>query len=249
MRIPRIYLNQPLPASGEVCLGEPESHYLIKVLRMETGRALIAFNGDGAEYEASISSAGKKSAQITVHNKLEINRESPLRSHLAIGISRGDRMDIVLQKATELGVTAITPLFTERTEVKLKGERLEKKMAHWRQILISACEQCQRNVLPELHDACDLTAFLSPSSRQATDTAELKLVLHHRSTQTLKQHATPKSVTLLIGPEGGLSEREIDQALSQGQFTPLTLGPRVLRTETAPIAALTVIQQQWGDFN
>ena len=150
-------------------------------------------------------------------------------------------MDWVLQKATELGVTSITPLFTERTEVRLKGERLDKKQQHWQQILISACEQCQRNRLPELNSACALEDWIP----QAQD--GLRYVLHHRSDGGLPDNPQRQPVSLLIGPEGGLSDDEISAAQAH-QFKALTLGPRVMRTETAPIAALSVLQFLWGDL-
>jgi 16S rRNA (uracil1498-N3)-methyltransferase len=243
MRVPRLYVNAPLQAGSAMQLDEPQSHYLGKVLRMEAGRELIVFNGDGQEYRAIISKVDKRAVAIQVESGETINRESPLHTHLAIGISRGERMDWVLQKATELGVTQITPLFTERTEVRLQGERLEKKMQHWQQITISACEQCQRNIPPQLLPAQDIAAFLQQAD------AGLKLVLHHRSEQTLRQLPTPASVTLLVGPEGGLSEREINAAISHSGYSPLTLGPRVLRTETAPVAALVAVQMLWGDLS
>jgi 16S rRNA (uracil1498-N3)-methyltransferase len=150
-------------------------------------------------------------------------------------------MDWVLQKATELGVTKITPLITERTEVKLGGERADKKMEHWQHILISACEQCQRNLLPELSAPKLFSEWVNECD------AELKFVLHHRDNQGLPQDKHAKSVALLIGPEGGLNDVEIAQAVAQ-QFSPLTLGPRVLRTETAPVAAISLVQYLWGDF-
>lgn len=242
MRIPRVYVNAPLQAGLSLTLDEAQSHYLGKVLRMEAGRELQLFNGDGWEYSAVITQVSKRAVAIEVAGGAEANRESPLSTHLAIGISRGERMDWVLQKATELGVTRITPLFTERTEVRLQGERLAKRMQHWQQITLSACEQCQRNIPPQLLPAQELASFLSQA-----DTG-LKLVLHHRSEQSLRQLPTPSAVTLLIGPEGGLSEREIDLAIQQSGYTPLTLGPRILRTETAPVAALTAVQMLWGDL-
>ena len=243
MRVPRLYLNAQLNAGLSMSLDESQSHYLNKVLRMEAGRELQVFNGDGKEYRATITKVDKRAVEIAVLSGAEINRESPLHTHLAIGISRGERMDWVLQKATELGVTKITPLFTERTEVRLQGERLEKKIQHWQQITLSACEQCQRNVPPQLLPAQDISSFLPQ------DNSALKLVLHHRSEQTLRQLPPPSSVTLLVGPEGGLSEREIESAVRQFDYTPLTLGPRVLRTETAPVAALVAVQMLWGDLS
>lgn len=243
MRVPRVYIDADLPQDGPFTLGDAQSHYLCKVLRMEAGRPLTVFNGDGAEYSATLSQADKRAAVLHIARREMVNRESALVTHLAIGVSRGDRMDWVLQKATELGATRITPLFTERTEVRLKGERLEKKMAHWQQILVSACEQCQRNVLPELHPASAIADFLQ------RDDKGLKLVLHHRSQQALKQMPIPEAVTLLVGPEGGLTQEEIENAQRQHEYQALTLGPRVLRTETAPVAALTAVQLQWGDLS
>jgi 16S rRNA (uracil1498-N3)-methyltransferase len=222
-------------------LTEAQSHYLSKVLRMQAGRELILFNGEGGEYSAEISAVQKKYVEVSVKEFSAENRQSHLRLELAIGVSRGERMDWVLQKATELGVTKITPLITERTEVKLGGERADKKMEHWQQILISACEQCQRNLLPELSAPKLFSEWIN-----ACD-SELKFVLHHRDNQGLPQDKHTKSVALLIGPEGGLNDDEIAQAVAQ-HFSPLTLGPRVLRTETAPVAAISLVQYLWGDF-
>jgi 16S rRNA (uracil1498-N3)-methyltransferase len=242
MRIPRVYVHASLAVGASLSLEEAQSHYLGKVLRMEAGRPLLVFNGDGREYSARITQAGKRCVEIQILDAQQTHRESPLHTHLAISISRGERMDWVLQKATEIGVSKITPLFTERTEVRLQGERLAKKMEHWRQILISACEQCQRNVLPELAEARELDNFL------AVENPGLKLVLHHRSEDTLKQLPTPSAVTLLVGPEGGLSDQEITSVIQNFHYSALTLGPRVLRTETAPVVALTSVQLLWGDL-
>lgn len=241
MRVPRVYINQPLTTGLTVTLNAKTSNYLCNVLRMDAERELIVFCGDGKEHSATLSLAHKKHAEVTINSSTELSRESSLHTHLAIGISRGERFDFVLQKATELGITEITPLFTERTEVKLKGDRLEKKAEHWQQILISACEQCQRNTLPILNPATSYANFLGQSP------AGLKLVLHHRSDKSLNQHSTPEQVTLMIGPEGGLSEEEILLAEANG-FNALTLGPRVLRTETAPIVAISAVQLLWGDY-
>lgn len=242
MRVPRVYVAAPLAVGQLLPLEEMQRHYLGKVLRMEVGRPLLVFNGDGWEYSASVSRMDKRELEIHILEARNPQRESALRTHLAIGVSRGERMDWVLQKATELGVSKITPLFTERTEVRVTGDRLSKKMEHWRQVTISACEQCQRNVLPELAPVQDLAEFLR------VENPGLKLVLHHRSEQSLKQLPSPAAVTLLVGPEGGLSDQEIAAAMAQFHYVPVTLGPRVLRTETAPVAALTAVQLLWGDL-
>ena len=241
MRIPRIFTPQAITISSQLELPEAQSHYLGKVLRMQAGRELVLFNGTGGEYSATIEEVLKKSVSVRVGNFTAGNRQSPLDLELAIGISRGERMDWVLQKATELGVTKITPLVTERTEVRLGGERADKKMGHWQQILVSACEQCQRNLLPQLSEPLDYQDWVGQCE------AELKFVLHHRDSRRLPTGENPQSLALLIGPEGGLDDGEISQALERG-FTPLTLGPRVLRTETAPVAAISLVQYLWGDL-
>lgn len=241
MRIPRVYLAQPLSITEQLLLNESASHYLAKVLRMGPGRELILFNGAGGEYLAEIIEAGKKSVSVRIKSFSADNRESSLSIELAIGISRGERMDWVLQKATELGVRKITPLITERTEVKIAGERQDKKMQHWQQILISACEQCQRNILPQLNEPMEFNNWVK------VVTAEKKFVLHHRHEKTLQTNEKPSSVCVLIGPEGGLNEDEIQLAESHS-FASLRLGPRVLRTETAPIAAISLVQYLWGDL-
>lgn len=241
MRIPRIYTTVTLASNSQVELEDNIAHYLGKVLRMSTGRELVLFNSHGGEYQATIIDINKKSVRVEVGAFNAENRASPLKTHLAIGLSRGERWDLVLQKATELGVTEITPLITERCEVKLSGERLEKKIAHWQGIIISACEQCQLNILPALNAPVHFNQFI------AGDHSNLNLVLHHRSDKKLHDYSAPKSCTLLIGPEGGLSDEEITLA-QKNSFNALTLGPRVLRTETAPLTALSVLQMAWGDF-
>lgn len=241
MRIPRIFTEQHLLTGEIILLEESASHHLSKVLRMQAGRELILFNGAGGEFVASIIEITKKHAHVAVGEHTTDNRESPLQLELAIGISRGERFEWVLQKATELGVTKITPLITERTEIKISGDRQEKMYERWQQILISACEQCQRNLLPELSVPIQISDWLPKVNSDA------RFVLHHRDSKSLPTDKNPQSVTLLIGPEGGLSDREIARALEQ-HFKALTLGPRVLRTETAPVAAISLVQYLWGDF-
>lgn len=241
MRIPRVFTEQNLLSGEQIELEESASHHLSKVLRMQAGRELILFNGAGGEFAATIHEVSKKHVTVSVQEHSVDNRESPLELELAIGISRGERFEWVLQKATELGVTKITPLITERTEVKVGGDRQEKMHDRWQHILVSACEQCQRNLLPQLSAPIQISDWLP------TVNSDLRFVLHHRDSQRLPADKTPISVTLLIGPEGGLSEREIAHALEQ-DFNALTLGPRVLRTETAPVAAISLVQYLWGDF-
>jgi 16S rRNA (uracil1498-N3)-methyltransferase len=241
MRIPRIFTTSQPVSGNTLALEEGPSHHLGKVLRMQPGRELVLFNGQGGEFQAVISAVNKKNVAVDVGEYRADDRESPLPLELAIGISKGERMDWVLQKATELGVTRISLLQTERTEVRLNGERLDKKMEHWQNIIVSACEQCQRNRLPTLGAPMALSPWLD------TVEASHRFVLHHRDNQGLPEAQQADSVALLIGPEGGLSDVEIDQAVDK-RFQPLTLGPRVLRTETAPLVAISLVQYRWGDF-
>lgn len=242
MRIPRIYTSQALD-SGTALLLEPEpSHHLTRVLRMGQGDALVLFNGSGGEYPATITGLGKKQVEVLTGALCHLDNESPLQIHLGIALSRGDRMDWVMQKSTELGVRAITPLFTEHTGVKLTGDRAQKKIQHWRQVVVSACEQCGRNLLPAVHAPQKLDEWLANT---ATD---LKFVLHHRADRVSEQgDPAPASIALLIGPEGGLNDGEISSAEDAG-FLSLRLGPRVLRTETAPLSAIAILQARWGDM-
>ena len=242
MRIPRVFTTQPLSIGGMIQLEVGVARHLTSVLRMMQGQNVILFDGHGGEYNAELTDVKKGAARAKVGEFVDTDRESPLKIELAIGVSRGERMDWIVQKATELGVTGIMPLFTERCEVKLNAERLEKKTRHWQQVGVSACEQCQRNTLPVIQPAVSLEQYLSTANEG------LKLVLHHRSSQRLNEMRNQNNhVTLLVGPEGGLSEREISLANNTG-FSPLAIGPRVLRTETAPLAAISIIQSLWGDM-
>lgn len=241
MRCPRIHSPQPLAAQATFELAAEASHHLARVLRMQAGDALVLFNGDGGEYPATIAAVDKRSVTVTTGQRAENVPESPLHLELGIAMSKGERMDWIIQKATELGVARIVPLVSERVELKLQGERADRKLAHWRGIAIAACEQCGRNRLPDIADIRPLAQWLEQT------TAERRFVLHHRSAEGLNATQAPASVALLIGPEGGLSDAEI-AAAERHAFAPLRLGPRVLRTETAPLAAISVLQYAWGDL-
>ncbi|MCI1007995.1 MAG: 16S rRNA (uracil(1498)-N(3))-methyltransferase [Pseudomonas sp. PGPPP4] len=239
MRLTRCHLDLPL-ALGRLDLPEAQAHYLGRVLRLAPGDAVQLFDGSGREYLGQVAEVGKKTLSVELTEELPGQPDSPLRIHLGQGLSRGERMDWAIQKATELGVAEITPLVSERCEVRLKDERADKRLQHWRQVAISACEQCGRSTVPLIHPPQLLADW------QATLDADLKLVLHPVA-EPLESHARPTRLALLIGPEGGLSEAEVTAARAAG-FQPARLGPRVLRTETAPVVALSVAQQLWGDF-
>lgn len=207
---------------------------------MAEGDALQVFDGSGMEFRGTLLEVGKKRVTVRLDESFAGQVESPLQIHLGQGLSRGERMDWAIQKATELGVSEITPIFSERCEVRLKDERADKRLMHWRQVAISACEQCGRSRVPVIHPPLLLADWIKQTQ------AELKLVLHPVA-EPLVSHAKPASLAFLIGPEGGLSDAEVEQAHGAG-FLPARLGPRVLRTETAPVVALAVAQQLWGDF-
>jgi len=201
---------------------------------------LILFNGDGRDYPAQLTALGQRPT-LVVGTPGEVERPAPIQIRLAIGVSKGERMDYAIQKAVELGVSRISPLFTERSVVQLGGERLERRMAHWRGILIGACEQSARRRLPVLDEAVRLEGWMATAPTGG-------LLLDARAEQPLVAVPPPETeVTLLVGPEGGLAPGERDRALRHG-FLPVRLGPRVLRTETAPLAAIAAIQALWGDF-
>ncbi len=250
MRVPRVYLDQALQSGAELALDKAAAHYLVSVLRLRADDSLIVFNGSGGEYAATLQSVTNKQATITVGSHSLGVAPSPVQIVLAIGLSRGERMDWVIQKAVELGVNEIIPLFTERCEVKLKGERALKKRGHWQQIAISACEQSQRNDVPTIKPAQSLSEFLTAVATPGN--TDLKLILDPRAEQSLSstllnQGASANTVVLLSGPEGGFSDGEIELAQQEGVIS-AGLGPRVLRTETAPLAALSMVQALLGDM-
>jgi len=236
----RIYQPGPLEVGGCVTLDKHSSNHLIKVLRLKNNNAFTLFNGKGHEYKARLNIIGK-SAHAHIEASSQPNNESALNIHLLQGISKGDHMDFAIQKAVELGVTSITPIITERTVVNLKNDRKQKKLQHWQAIIISACEQSGRNTLPKLNTICDLSQVLTNQA----DT--LKLILNPLSEVHLQSIAPKKYIQILIGPEGGLTETEINITTTAG-FNGIKLGPRILRTETAALAAITSVQLLWGDL-
>ena len=239
MRLSRFFIDAPL-SLGAHELPEAQAHYIGRVLRMAEGDAVQVFDGSGQEFRGTLAEVGKKRVLVQLNEQFAGQVESPLRIHLGQGLSRGERMDWAIQKATELGVNEITPIFSERCEVRLKDERADKRLLHWRQVAISACEQCGRSTVPVIHPPLLLADWLKQAE------AELKLVLHPVA-EPLVSHARPQTLAFLIGPEGGLSDAEVEQAKTAA-YHAARLGPRVLRTETAPVVALAVAQQLWGDF-
>jgi len=242
MRLTRVYLDAPLEAGGRVALTGSAARHLTRVLRLRPGQALTLFNGGGGEYAATIEAMHGEKVEVAVGEAQAIERESPLILTLAQGVSRGERMDLVVQKATELGASSIVPLLTERSVVRLSAPQAARKLEHWRAIAVSACEQSGRNRLPKVLSLLPLADFLGQAGSGS------RLLLSPTGSTRLQDVPAPiSSVTVLIGPEGGLAGAEQSAALAAG-FTAVRLGPRILRTETAAIAALTVLQREFGDL-
>lgn len=239
----RVYLDARLEPGLRLPLPEAAFRHLIQVLRMGPGEAIRAFDGRGTEFEARIESVAKREAWVELGVPVEVLAESKLHLVLAQGVSKGDRMDYTLQKAVELGVSAIQPLLTARSVVRLDAERSDRRLDHWQGVIVSACEQCGRARLPSLATTARYADWLS----QTGPTPGLRLVLDPEAKSGLRGLQSSERILLLVGPEGGLSAEELAQASAAG-FQGVRLGPRILRTETAGVAALAALQTLWGDL-
>ncbi|UXI69367.1 16S rRNA (uracil(1498)-N(3))-methyltransferase [Tahibacter amnicola] len=244
MRIPRIYVPQPLSDGDIVHLPEQAGEHLARVLRLEAGHPLVLFNGDGGEFTARLASLAKRSVTAQVLEARAADRESPLQLTLAQGVARGEKMDWILQKATELGVSRIIPVVTERTEVRLDEERAERRLSHWHQVIASACEQCGRNRLPQVTPPIKLAAW---AGQLGADPAARYALLPEGDQSLASITSLPHGAILTVGPEGGFSDQD-EAILRNAGFKGLRLGPRILRTETAGIAALAALQAIAGDL-
>lgn len=241
MRISRLYTPAALQTGRTIELDDYNAHYARSVLRLKNDAPIILFNGTGGEYVGKVVEVSRKSVRVELEKHVERSVESNLNICLGLGISRGDRMDFSVQKAVELGATAITPLITERCVVQFKDEKKSQRWQHWQKIIQHAAEQSGRTVLPDFSDISTLNAWVTAQSG-------LKVFLDPYAEMTLAQLAPENdSVTLLTGPEGGFSSAERETAKAAG-FIPVRLGARILRTETASLAALSAVQMLWGDF-
>ena len=238
---PRFYCDGPLAAGAEISLPDRAARH-VAVLRLRAGDAVTVFNGAGGEFRCTLSRVSRDGATVRVASRRDVERESSLEVTLAQGLSGGDRMDFAVQKATELGVRAIVPMASERSVVRLTGERADRRLSHWRAIAAAACEQCGRNRLPEIRAVSTLGELLSAADKDA-----VRLMLSPTGAARLRELAPAKKYVLLAGPEGGLTEEEEQRAARSG-FLAVRLGTRVLRTETAPLAAIASLQALWGDF-
>jgi 16S rRNA (uracil1498-N3)-methyltransferase len=241
LRISRIHTDLALEPESELVLQGGAAHYLLRVLRVTPDQSVILFNGDGHDYVSEVVMPGKKDVRLRVLSRSPARPESPLRVTLVQALSRGERMDQTLQKSTELGVVAFQPLLTERVEVRIRSEKLKQRMEHWHKVVVSACEQCGRATIPDLNEPIGLDEWLG-----RTEKAQ-RLVLEPGSETALAKTRLGDRVELLIGPEGGFSERELAM-MSQNEVLAVSLGPRILRTETAGPAAIAVLQAIAGDL-
>ena len=244
MRTTRIHVEQPLALGAELALPAQAAEHVARVLRMNAGDALTVFNGDGFDYTTTLTSVGKRDVMVHVDGREAIANESPLRLTLAQAVARGEKMDLIVQKATELGVSRIVPLFTERSEVKLDAARAEKRLQHWRGVVASACEQSGRVRVPEVLPAVSLQAWLESL---ADDGAQRLALLPEGTLRARDIGFSAAGGWLVVGPEGGLGERDVSM-LQEARFQGLRLGPRILRTETAGLAALAALQALHGDL-
>ncbi len=243
MRVPRVFVPEPVAGRDSVVLGGTGARHLTIVLRMKPDAAVILFDGHGGEYGGTITKVEHNRVVVSVGEHRAVERESLLSVRLIQGISRGERMDWVVQKSTELGVARVTPVFTVRSTVRLDERRAERRVTHWTGVATSACEQCGRNRLPSI----DMPMSLDDCLESLDDSDSPRLVLSMTGRFDLNRDPPATAVTLLVGPEGGLETSELDAAQRAG-FAPFKIGPRVLRTETAAIVAITTVQSVWGDL-
>lgn len=242
MRQSRIHTRQPLSPAGIVELEEKAGHYLARVLRLSKGNSVILFNGDGKDYPAEITEARSQRVLVKILDAHVLENESPFKITLVQAVCRGERMDYALQKATELGVFCIQPLITRRVEVRLDAARQTKRMTHWQNVVISACEQSGRARVPEIRTPLSLPEWVAGADQSP------RLILDPLSDNKLSGvSACGVSISIMIGPEGGFMDEEMKLARQHG-ITAVSLGPRVLRTETAGPAAIAVLQSRLGDF-
>ncbi len=248
MRRVRVFTDQPLSPGHTVSLEAGPAQHVARVLRLAPGDPLILFNGDGCDYPAVLESVARRSVSARVTGREVVDNESPLAVHLVQGISRGERMDWVVQKAVELGVGRLSPVLTERSVVRLDADRRRRRLEHWRGVVVAACEQCGRACLPHLDFPQPLMVWLAEGAAETGGAEVLRLFLDPEGAKGLGDFSVPPtSVCLVVGPEGGFSAEERSR-LQKAGFEGVRMGPRILRTETAAVVALATVQMRWGDL-
>lgn len=256
MALPRFYYPEPMTAGQIIELPASVAHHAVRVLRLEQGDELILFDGNTGEFQATIGRIGKHGAAALIAKYLDIERESPLAITLAQAVCANEKMDWILQKAVELGVSRIQPLIAKLSTVKLSGERVERRMKHWQQVVISACEQCGRNRVPQVLPLISLPHWLGSQIDERKNSSDggpppnpcfMLSPSAQKGLHDFREPSATAAITLLVGPEGGFAPEEEAAALVAG-FIPLRLGGRILRTESAALAAVAAMQALWGDY-
>lgn len=244
--IPRFYCPIPLRSGDSLSLPEAVAHHAVKVLRLAVGAPIVLFNGEGGEFPARLTAAGKcVTAQLG--DWCAVSRESPLHLTLVQALAAGDKMDWVFQKAVELGANRLVPVAASRSVLKLSGDRADKRLEHWRGVVTAACEQSGRDTVPEVTELLPLPHYLGRLREAPPAGDHVRLILSPYAATRLADLPRPAAVTLMIGPEGGFTDDEVAAAQAVG-FTAIRLGPRILRTETAGLAAMALLQGKWGDY-
>ena len=242
----RFYHSKPININETIVMDKFAAHHALKVMRLKNNDQLILFNGDGLDYTGNVIGIDKRQVEVSIKSKKNIENESNIRVILLQALTSNEKMDMIIQKTTELGITEIQPILCERSIVKIKNEKIEKKLSHWRQVSIAACEQCGRAKIPTIHKPESLTKYLEKLTESDKDN---KIILSPEATKSLNNFIPnmKQDIKVLIGPEGDFTKQELDFSIQKG-FSPIKIGPRILRTETAPMCILSILQYKYGDI-
>ena len=242
----RFYHSKSININENIVMDDFAAHHALKVMRLKNNDQLILFNGDGSDYTGQVINISKRQVEVSIKSKKNIGNESNLRVILLQALTSSEKMDLIIQKTTELGISEIQPIVCERSIVKIKKEKIEKKLSHWRQVAIAACEQCGRAKVPKIHEPENIIKYLERTIESDKDT---KIILSPEASKSLDNIAPniKQDIKVLIGPEGDFTKKELDLSIQNG-FSPIKIGPRILRTETAPISILSILQYKYGDI-
>jgi len=242
----RFYHSKPININETIVMDNFAAHHALKVMRLKINDQLILFNGDGSDFTGQVIRISKRQVEVSIKSKKNIKNESNLKVILLQALTSSEKMDLIIQKTTELGISEIQPIICERSIVKIKNEKIEKKLSHWRQVSIAACEQCGRAKIPTIHKPENIIKYLE----KITDSDKItKIILSPEATKSLDNvtHNMKRNIIVLIGPEGDFTKQELDFSIQKG-FSPIKIGPRILRTETAPMCILSILQYKYGDI-
>ena len=242
----RFYHSKPININETIVMDDFAAHHALKVMRLKNNDQLILFNGDGLDYTGQVISISKRQVEVSIKSKKIIESESNLRVILLQALTSSEKMDLIIQKTTELGISEIQPIICERSIVKIKNDKIQKKILHWRQVSIAACEQCGRAKIPKIHEPENIIKYLEKITKSNNET---KIILSPDATQSLNKVSPniEQDIKVLIGPEGDFTKQELEFAIKKG-FLSIKIGPRILRTETAPISILSILQYKYGDI-